>query len=78
MWLIDLKQTNCVKRPFIPTFINEYSLTKLNYFICQIDLPDTITLYREIIEMFNPINLNIKYYAEKSDDDIGIPTNYRI
>ena len=37
-------------------FIDQFSFTKLNYFIRLIDLPDAITLYREIIEMFNLIN----------------------
>ena len=65
-----------VVRPFTPIFINQFSFTKLNYFICHVDLRNTITLNREMIEMFNLINENSEQYAQKSDDDIGIPTDY--
>ena len=50
---MDLAGAIALKIPFTPSFINQFSLTKLNYFICHIDLPHTITLYRGIIEMFN-------------------------
>ena len=66
----------CVKRPFTLTFINQFSSTKLNYFIRHISLPDTTTLHRGIVEMFNLYITNSKHYAKKSDDDISIPTDF--
>ena len=68
---------SCAKRAFTPIFVNQFSFTTLKYFICFIDLPHSITLYGGIIALFYLINSNSKDYAETSDDDIGIPTDYR-
>ena len=58
VYSMELAGAIVLKDQFMPIFINQVSFTKLNDFICHIDLPDTITLYKGVIEMFNLINLN--------------------